>query len=94
MYAVCFVPALDVSKNAPLRLFAGGEVLPVRFFNFQRMPEVLHGRVVITVSGAAYRLRRQLFTHVMTGILTPTVRMEDQSGWQQGNRMNANVVYS
>ena len=82
MHARRVVPALDVAEDTVLGLGPGGKVLPMRLFDFQRMPETLHWRIVETVAGAAHRLPHRLLNqpdaHLLTGVLAAAIRVEDQ----------------
>ena len=46
MHARGVVPTFDVGEHAVLSLCASGKVLPVGFFDFQRVPEAFHRSVV------------------------------------------------
>ena len=60
VHARSVVPALDVSKYALLGLIAGRKVLPVGLFDFQRVPETFHWRIVKTIARTAHRLAHGL----------------------------------
>ena len=83
MHARRVVPALDISEHTMLGLIAGCKVLPVGFFNFQRVPEAFHRRVIKAVACAAHRLAHaplsQLAAYLGAGVLAATIRVEDQS---------------
>ena len=49
MHACRVLSALDISKHAVPGLSAGGKVLPVGFFDFQRVPEAQQPRVCLRV---------------------------------------------
>lgn len=64
-------------------LGAGRKVLAMRLFNFKRMPEALHRRIVVAITrathGLPYGLGSQPVTYLATGVLATPVGMKQQS---------------